>query len=160
MAVIQFVAENASTERFAKFFTNALQNLDGSLKALVKCIIEDEAIVQLTEIVQLTLAIVKCVEIIAKRSGALSEYMPGVKHEASQCFGKILRTLLGLLKVNQKKTTYETLEMAALKCIDAICAVHPGSAKQHVLSLQSTIKMYVGGGSLSLIHISEPTRPY
>ena len=41
VAVIQFVAENASTERFAKFFTNALQSLDGSLKALVKCIVED-----------------------------------------------------------------------------------------------------------------------
>ena len=152
VAVIQFVAENASTERFAKFFTNALQDLDGSLKALVKCIVEDEAKVQLTGIVQLTLAIVKCVESIAKRSGALSEYMPGVKHEASQCFGKILRTLLGLLKVNQMKTTYETLEMAALKCIDAICAAHPGSAKQHVLSLQSTIKMYVGGGSYKRSH--------
>ena len=137
---------------FAKFFTNALQSLDGSLKALVKCIIEDAAIVQLTGIVQLTLTIVKCVESIAKRSGALSEYMPGVKHEASQWFGKILRTLLGLLFVNQMKTTYETLEMAALKCIDAICAAHPGSAKQHVLSLQSTIKMYVGGRSYKRSH--------
>jgi len=151
VAVIQFVAENASTERFAKFFANSLKNLDGSLKALVKRI-NDDAASNKEGIVQLTLAIVKCVESIAKRSGALSEYMPGVKHEASQCFGKILRTLLGLLFVNQTKTTYETLEMAALKCIDAICAAHPGSAKQHVLSLQSTIKMYVGGGSYKRSH--------
>ena len=152
VAVIQFVAENASTERFAKFFANALQNLDGSLKASVKRITENDAASNKEGIVQLTLAIVKCVESIAKRSGALSEYMPGVKHEASQCFGKILRTLLGLLFVNQTTTTYETLEMAALKCIDAICAAHPGSAKQHVLSLQSTIKMYVGGGSYKRSH--------
>jgi len=148
--LIQFVAENASTERFAKVFASTLQNLDGALKEAGKSLTESNGAKSNNKegIAQLTLAIVKCVESVAKRSGALSEHMPGVKHDGSQSFGKILRSVVGILECQRESAEfYEALEVGALECIDAICAAHPGSAKQHVTNLQSKIKAYVGDGS-------------
>ena len=148
--LIQFVAENASTERFAKVFASTLQNLDGALKEAGKSLTESNGTKSNNKegIAQLTLAIVKCVESVAKRSGALSEHMPGVKHDGSQSFGKILRSVVGIIECQRESAEfYEALEVGALECIDAICAAHPGSAKQHVTNLQSKIKAYLGGGS-------------
>ena len=148
--LIQFVAENASTERFAKVFASTLQNLDGALKEAGKSLTESNGTKSNNKegIAQLTLAIVKCVESVAKRSGALSEHMPGVKHDGSQSFGKILRSVVGILECQRESAEFhEALEVGALECIDAICAAHPGSAKQHVTNLQSKIKAYLGGGS-------------
>ena len=159
VGVIRCVMENVSTDRFAKIFVETLKTLDATLKAAAKTTAEanndsngnttssEKRIMQ-----QLTVAVVKCIEVIAKRTGALSEHMPGVKHDASQSFGKILRSVLALLDDDQGETTEfcDELEIGVLECFDAICTAHPGSAKQHVSNLQK----------LSLIHISEPTRPY
>jgi hypothetical protein len=148
--LIQFVAENASTERFAKVFASTVQNLDGALKEAGKSLTESNGTKSNNKegIAQLTLVILKCVESVAKRSGALSEHMPGVKHDGSQSFGKILRSVVAILECQRESAEFcEALEVGALECIDAICAAHPGSAKQHVTNLQSKIKAYLGGGS-------------
>ena len=156
VGVIRCVMENVSTDRFAKIFVETLKTLDATLKAAAKTTAEanndsngnttssEKRIMQ-----QLTVAVVKCIEVIAKRTGALSEHMPGVKHDASQSFGKILRSVLALLDDDQGETTEfcDELEIGVLECFDAICTAHPGSAKQHVSNLQKRIKMYLGSAS-------------
>ena len=87
----------------------------------------------------------KCIEVIAKRTGALSEHMPGVKpHLCRKVLERFCEACSALLDDDQGETTEfcDELEISVrvLRC-DLYCA--PRSAKQHASNLQKRIKMYL-----------------
>jgi hypothetical protein len=159
--VLRFTVEQVCSERFARAFPDCLEKIEIALsKARGGSESDDSSNDKKksnSDDFKVSTAMMRVVEIVAKRSGALAEHMPGVRHNASQRLGKILqRVLASLMKiVNNNKSGDETLasaaaaaniieyEVSALNCIEAICISHPSCAKPYASKLRVACKSLV-----------------